>query len=195
MIGGRSRKKKLSSSNFTDENDHSQTGQGEKIATPPAHCTSVRKGRLEELTEMNPSNPLQTQPEIGNNYYNAASTVSPNDHHQDKKSSLFTIERIAKPLPNAAQTLKDQHFEEPESQQLYLDCLTQVWHREMGLFLGNWKSTAMKLMYPLSWQQFNILRKFMIQMNFPLTLKAKMTIVFPSFLEPYKDPYHLKRFP
>ncbi len=66
---------------------------------------------------MNPSNPLQTQPEIGNDNYNSASAVSQNAHHQDKKSSLFSIDRIAKPVPNAAQTLEDQHFEDPESQQ------------------------------------------------------------------------------
>jgi hypothetical protein len=47
---------------------------------------------------------------------------------------LFTIDRVAKPLPNAAQTLENQHFEEPESKQPYLDCLTQVWHRETCLF-------------------------------------------------------------
>jgi hypothetical protein len=42
---------------------------------------------------------------------------SPNAYHQDKKSSLFTIDRVAKPVPNAAQTLEDPHFEEPETQQ------------------------------------------------------------------------------
>jgi hypothetical protein len=47
---------------------------------------------------------------------------------------LFSIDRVAKPLPNAAQTLEDQHFEEPESQQPFFDCLTQVWHRELRLF-------------------------------------------------------------
>jgi hypothetical protein len=63
---------------------------------------------------MNPSNPLQTEPDIGNKYYYAASTVSPNAHHQDTGARLFTIDCIAKPLPNAAQTLEDQHFEERE---------------------------------------------------------------------------------
>ena len=53
---------------------------------------------------MNPSNPLQTESEIGNDYYNAASAVSPNAHHQDTEAHLFSIDRIAKPLPNAAQT-------------------------------------------------------------------------------------------
>jgi hypothetical protein len=32
----RSRKTHQSSTKSTDENDHSQTGQGEEIATPPA---------------------------------------------------------------------------------------------------------------------------------------------------------------
>jgi hypothetical protein len=70
---------------------------------------------------MNPSNPLQTQPEIGNDYYYAVSAVSPNAHHQDETSSLFSIDHIDKLLPNAAQTLEDQHLEEPVSQQPYLD--------------------------------------------------------------------------
>jgi hypothetical protein len=86
MTRGRSRKKKHSSRKSSDENDHSQTRQAEKIATPPAQCTSPRRGRPEELTEMNPINPLQTQPGIENGYYYAASAVSPNAHHQDKKN-------------------------------------------------------------------------------------------------------------
>ncbi len=111
MTRDRSRKKKRSSRKSSDENDHSQTGQGEEIATPPAWCTSPRRGRPEEFTEMKPSNPLQTEePGIGNDCYYAASGVSPNAHHQDKKSSLFTIDRVVKPLPNAAQTLEDPHF-------------------------------------------------------------------------------------
>jgi hypothetical protein len=64
---------------------------------------------------MNPSNPLQTEPEIGDDYYHAASAVSPNAHHQDTGARLFTIACIAKPLSNAAQTLEDKHFEEPQS--------------------------------------------------------------------------------
>jgi hypothetical protein len=103
MTRGRSRKRHQTSRKSTNENDHSQTGQGEEIATPPAWCTSLRRERPEEFTEMNPSNPLQTEePGIGNYSYYAASAVSPNVNHQDKTSSLFTIDRIAKPLPNAA---------------------------------------------------------------------------------------------
>jgi hypothetical protein len=134
MTKGRSRKKKLSSRKSSDENDHSQLSQGKEIVTHLAQCTSPRRGRPEDFTEINPSNPLQPQPELGNDYCYAASAVSPNVHHQDKQSSLFSIDRIAKQLPNAAQTLEDQHFEEPESQQLFFDCLTQYWHREKHHF-------------------------------------------------------------
>jgi hypothetical protein len=56
MIRGRSQKRHQSSRKSTDENDHYQTGQGEEIATPPAHHMSPRRGRPEDFTEMNPSN-------------------------------------------------------------------------------------------------------------------------------------------
>ncbi len=79
--------------------------------------------------------PLQTEePRIGNDSNYAASAVSPNAHHQDKKSSLFTIDCIFEPVPNAAQTLEDPHFEEPESQQPFFDFITQVWHQHIHLF-------------------------------------------------------------
>jgi hypothetical protein len=58
MTRGRSRKRHQSSRKSKDENDHSQIGQGEEIATPPARPTSPRRGGPEELREMNPSNPL-----------------------------------------------------------------------------------------------------------------------------------------
>ncbi len=84
---------------------------------------------------MNPSNPLQSEePGIGDDSFYAASAVNPNANHQDKTSSLFTIDRIAEPLPNAAQTLEDPHFEEPESQQPFFDCITQAWHQHICLY-------------------------------------------------------------
>jgi hypothetical protein len=84
---------------------------------------------------MNPSNPLQTEePGIGNDSYYAASAVSPNANHQVPRVPLFTVDRIVKPVPNAAQTLEDQQFEDPESQELFLDCLTPVWHRDIRVF-------------------------------------------------------------
>jgi hypothetical protein len=69
MTRGRSRKRYQTSKKSTDENDHSQAGKGEEIASPPAQCTSPRRG-----TEMNSSNPLQTkESKIGNDIYYAAS--------------------------------------------------------------------------------------------------------------------------
>jgi hypothetical protein len=46
--------------------------------------------------------------------------------------------------------------------------------------LSNWKGIVLKLIIPLFWQQFNIVRKNMRQMIFSLTLKVKMMIAFPS---------------
>ncbi len=60
--------------------------------------------------------------------------------------------------------------------------------------LGNWKGILMKLIILLSWQQFNILRKFMRQMNFPLTLKAKMMIAFPSIRTLQRPPSSWQNF-
>jgi hypothetical protein len=56
MTRGRSQKRHRSSRKSTDENDCSQTGQGEEIATPPAQHISHRRGRPDDFTEMNPSN-------------------------------------------------------------------------------------------------------------------------------------------
>jgi hypothetical protein len=53
---------------------------------------------------MHPSNTLQIEPEIGKDYYYAASAVSSNAHHQDTRAPFFTIDRDANPLHNAAQT-------------------------------------------------------------------------------------------
>jgi hypothetical protein len=130
MTRGRSRKKKRNLSKSADENVHSQTGQGEEIATPPNQRTSPRRG-----TEMNSSNPLQPEESgSGNDIYYAASAVSPNANHQVPRVPLFTVNHIAKPVPNAAQTLQDQQFENQESQELFLQCLTPVWHRDIRVF-------------------------------------------------------------
>ncbi len=54
---------------------------------------------------MNSSNPLQTEESgIGNDIYHAAPAVSPNANRQVQRVPLFTVDRTAKPVPNAAQT-------------------------------------------------------------------------------------------
>jgi hypothetical protein len=84
---------------------------------------------------MNSSNPLQTKESgVGNDICYAASAGSPYSNHQGQQVPLFTVDRTAKPVPNAAQTLEDQQFEDPESQQLFLQCLTSVWHRVICVF-------------------------------------------------------------
>jgi hypothetical protein len=84
---------------------------------------------------MNSSDPLQTEESgIGNGIYYAAPAVSPNANHQVRRVPLFTVDRTAKPVSNAAQTLEDQQFEDPESRQQFIQCLTPVWHRDIGVF-------------------------------------------------------------
>ncbi len=76
---------------------------------------------------MNSSNPHQTEESgIGNDIYYAASAVSLNANHQVQRVPLFSIECAARLVPNAAKTLEDQQFEDPESQELFLQCLTPV---------------------------------------------------------------------
>ncbi len=113
MTRGRGRKRHRTPRKSTDENDHSQSGQGGEVATPPAQCTSPRRG-----TEMKSSDPLQTEESgTGNDIYYAAPAISPNANHQVQRVPLFTVDCTAEPVSNAAQTLEDQQFEEPESQQ------------------------------------------------------------------------------
>jgi hypothetical protein len=135
---------------------------------------------------MNPSNPLQTQPEIGNDYYYEACVVSPNAHHQYIEAPLLSIDHVAKPLPNAAQTLEDQHFEEPESQEPNLDSLTQVGHRQIRLFARQLKEYINKVhliavMAAIQYSGTPPDTNLQNQDVFSLTLKAKMMIVIQSF--------------
>ncbi len=84
---------------------------------------------------MNSSDPLQTKESgIGNDIYYAASAISRNSNHQVQRVPLFTVDRTAEPVPNASQTLEDQQFEDPESQELFLQCLTHIWHRDIRVF-------------------------------------------------------------
>ena len=84
---------------------------------------------------MNSNDPLQTEESgIGNDIYYAASAVSPNSNHQVQRVPLFTVDRTAKSATNAAQRLGDQELEDPDSQELFLQCLTPSWHRDICVF-------------------------------------------------------------
>ncbi len=80
MTSGRSRKRHQRSRNSTDENDHSQTRQGEEIATPPAKHISPRRGRPEDFTEMNPSNTGHSRQNLSVN-----SNKKPDSEEEDKE--------------------------------------------------------------------------------------------------------------
>ncbi len=98
---------------------------------------------------MNSSNPLQTKESgIWNDIYYAASAVSLNANHQVQRVPLFTVDSTAEPVPNAAQTLEDQQFEDPESQKLF-NVLHPFGTETYVFLLGNWKSIVMKPIYPL----------------------------------------------
>jgi hypothetical protein len=47
---------------------------------------------------------------------------------------LFTVDHTAEPVPNDAQRLEDQQFEDLESQELFPKCLTPVLRRDIRVF-------------------------------------------------------------
>jgi hypothetical protein len=64
---------------------------------------------------MSSSDHLQTEESgIGNDIYYAASAVSPNANHEVQRVPSFTVDRIAKPVPNAAQRFEDQESEDTD---------------------------------------------------------------------------------
>jgi hypothetical protein len=137
---GRGRKRYRTPRKSTGENDHSQSGQGQEIATPPAQHTSPRRG-----IEMNSSDPHQTEESgIGNDIYYAASAVSPNANNQVPRVPLFIVDCTAKPVPNAEQTLEDQQFKDRESKQLFLQCLQPSWHRDLRVFAQRFEKYSNK---------------------------------------------------
>jgi hypothetical protein len=67
-----------------------------------------KQDKVKRLLLLHSSNPLQTEESgIGNDIYYAASAVSSNANHQVQRVLLFTVDRTAEPVPNAAQTLQD----------------------------------------------------------------------------------------
>ncbi len=94
---------------------------------------------------------------------------------------MFSIDCIAKPVPNAAQTLEDQHFEDPESQQPFFDCLTQVWHQHILLHARQLEEYSNEAYLSAVMAAIQYSEKIHDTDEFPLTLKAKIMIVFLSF--------------
>jgi hypothetical protein len=100
---------------------------------------------------MNSSNPLQTEESgIGNDSFYAASAVSPNVNHQVQRVPLFTVDRTAKPVPNAAQTLEDhKNLSIQRAKNYFCNVLHPFGTETYEFFLDDSKNIAMKPMYPL----------------------------------------------
>jgi hypothetical protein len=128
---------------------------------------------------MNSSNPLQTEESgIRNDIYYAASAVSPNANHQVPRIPLFTVDRNAKHEPNAAHTLQDQQLEDPESQELFMQCLTPVWHIDIRVFarqLEEYSNEAHLSTVKAAIKYSESLLQS--QDDFPLTLKPQMMMM------------------
>jgi hypothetical protein len=146
MTRGRTRKKYRTSRKSTDENDLSQTGQGEEIATPPAQRTSPRRG-----TEMNSSDPLQTEESgTGNDIYYAASAVSPNSNHQVQRVPLFTVDCT---LPNQYLMLhrhwRINNLRIQRAKNYFCNFLLPFGTETYVFLLGNRKSIVIIVMKPI----------------------------------------------
>jgi hypothetical protein len=107
---------------------------------------------------------------------------------------LFTIDRVAEPLPNAAQTLEDPHVEDPESQQQYLDCLTQVWHREINLFARRLEDYSGKAHLSPVMAAIQYSEKIHDIDDFSPNLEGKDDDSFSLLQNPTKTPIILKDF-
>jgi hypothetical protein len=127
----------------------------------------------------NSSNPLQTEePGIGNDGYYSASAVSPNAHHQDKKSYLFTIDCMPNQYLMLHRHWRIHILRNQRANNLFLIVLHRFGTNMYIFLLGNWRTIAMKLIYLLLWQQFNILRLFFrTNMMKSLTMNPQMTMM------------------
>ncbi len=84
---------------------------------------------------------------------------------------MFTIDRIA---------IGGSTFEEPESQQPFFDCITQVWHQHIRLYARQLEGYSDEAHHYAVMAAIQYSEKKMRQMKFLLTLKAKMMIAFSS---------------
>jgi hypothetical protein len=84
---------------------------------------------------MNSSIPLEIEEQgIGNDSYYAVSAVSPNAHHQYKKSSLFSIDRIPNHYLMLHRYWRTHILRNPRANNQFFDCITQNRHQHIHLF-------------------------------------------------------------
>jgi hypothetical protein len=107
---------------------------------------------------------------------------------------LFTLDHIAKPLANAAQTLEDQHFEEPESQKPFFDCLTQVWHQHIRLYAMQLEEYSNEAHLSAVMEAIQYSEKIHDTDEFSHDIEGKNDDIFSFLQYPTKVPIILKDF-
>jgi hypothetical protein len=156
MTRGRSRKKYRTPRKSTDENYYSQSGQVEEIGTPPAQCTSPRGG-----TEMNSSNPLQTEDqELGIIFIMQPlqSVRMPIIKYKEFLCSLLTA--LSNQYLMLHRHWRINHLRIQKAKNNFFNVLHPFGTATCMFLLNNWKNIAMRPIYLLLWQQFDILRLF-----------------------------------
>ncbi len=142
---GRGRKRYRTPRKSTDENDHSQIGQGEEIATPPAQRTSPRRE-----TEVNSSDPIQTEESgIGNDIYYAGSALSPNSNHQVQRVPLFTVDCTAEPYLMLHRHWRINNLRIQRAKNYFCNVLHLFGTETYVFLLDDSKNIAMQPIYPL----------------------------------------------
>ncbi len=107
---------------------------------------------------------------------------------------MFTIDHVAKPLPNAAQTLEDPHFEEPESQQPFFDCITQVCHQHICLYARQLEGYSDEAHYSAVMAAIQYSEKIHETDEFSPDFEGKDDDSFSLHRNPTKTPIILKNF-
>jgi hypothetical protein len=138
---------------------------------------------------MNSRSQLQTEESgIGNDIYYAAS-ASPNANHELQRVPLFTVDRISKPVLNAAQRLEDQEFEDSHEQEQFVQCLTPIGTETYVFSKCKRRSIVIQPIIPLSLQQFDILRLlFKAKMMKALTMMLQMRMMNIHFFRTLQRP-------
>ncbi len=193
MTRGRSRKRYRTSRKSTDENDHSQTGQGEEIATPPAWRTTPRRGteiiqatlskqKNQEFGMISTTQPLQ-------------SVQMPIIKYQEFLCSLLTT------LPNQYLMLHRQfrinNLKIERAKSYFFNVLHPFGTETFVFLLGNWKNIAMSSFIccigsnSIFWDSSSKPRWWSPWL-WIWRQRCGRWVIMPS--EPYKGPHHLKRF-
>ncbi len=126
---------------------------------------------------MNSSEHLQTEESgIGNDIYYAASSVSPNANHEVQRYPLFTVDHTPNQQPMLHRDWRIKNFRIQIAKSYFFNVLHPFGTETYVFLLGKWRSIAIKPIYLLFWQQFNIWTDFFqLKMVKALTIDPQMT--------------------